>query len=114
MKFNLPVKGHADKRIGKEWLPETDEEAIDFINNATVNRLKFLGFGTWDEPDMEGNVLYLFPEKWYNVIPNGTEVIDIFYEKMVFNNEETDDDTRFGMLSFGIYRKQDHYFKLNL
>jgi hypothetical protein len=49
--------------------------------------------------------LYLFPESWYDRIPDGyvVEFLDGTWGK--FHHGETDNDTRGGMLGFGIRRR---------
>lgn len=53
------------------------------------------------EVDMQ---LWLIPGEWYNVIPDGFELITITGEKHLFQRNRTDNDTRFGCLAFGILR----------
>jgi hypothetical protein len=46
--------------------------------------------------------LRLLPGEWYKQIPAGYEIADIFGEREEFAPGITDDDIRFGCLSFGI------------
>ena len=68
--------------------------------------LKQIGCQKWDEPDEQGNVLWLFPAEWYDFIPDGTTVTCISGEVEKFRRGETDDDRRFGALAYGFVRKQ--------
>ena len=44
----------------------------------------------------------LFPESWYKYIPEGFEVMGIDGVKEYFQPGKTEDDSRFGMLAYGI------------
>ena len=57
--------------------------------------------------DPDEDVL-LFPCEWYDVIPTGYMVTDIFGEAEPFIPGKTDDDKRFGCLSFGIRKPIPH------
>jgi hypothetical protein len=46
--------------------------------------------------------LWLFPGEWYSSIPRGFGIIDIFGTDETFEPGKTDDDIRFGCLSFGV------------
>ena len=46
--------------------------------------------------------LWLLPGEWYSSIPRGFAIIDIFGTDETFEPGKTDDDIRFGCLSFGI------------
>lgn len=65
-----------------------------------------LGCGRWDEPDENGEVLWLFPAEWYTLIPEGFEIRDINGKVEHFKKGETDDDQRFGCLAYGFKRKE--------
>ena len=67
--------------------------------------IRALGCRPWDEPDADGVTLWLFPAEWYNHIPKGMLITDIFGEIEAFEPGVTDDDRRFGMLSYGFTRK---------
>ena len=83
-------------------VPVPDFAAIaDFEALATKDAatLKAMGLGIWDED--EKGTHWLYPAEWYSRIPNGLEVLSISGERKIFIRGETDDDRRFGMLSFG-------------
>ena len=86
---------------------------MDFTKLPTLSAetLKAIGCKMWDDPDGDGRVLWLFPAEWYDHIPDGTEVIDITFETEKFKRGETDDDRRFGCLSYGFYRVVDEVHK---
>lgn len=81
---------------------------IDFAKLPTLSAetLKAIGCQKWDGPDAKGDVLWLFPYEWYDHIPNGLEVVDISFEKEVFEHGKTDNDIRFGALAFGFMRNE--------
>jgi len=72
--------------------------------------LKELGCGQWNDPtdddanpgEFDGGTLMLFPGEWYSMIPPGFEIITISDKRESFSPGETDDDIRFGCLSYGI------------
>jgi hypothetical protein len=49
--------------------------------------------------------ILLFPGEWFNIIPEGFLVTDLFGEQYAFIKEKSDDDIRFGCLAYGIRRK---------
>lgn len=48
--------------------------------------------------------ILLFPGEWYNIIPDGFEIIGLNGEKYPFQKGKSDDDIRFGCLPYGITR----------
>jgi hypothetical protein len=66
--------------------------------------LKEIGCQKWDDPDKDGNVLWLYPAEWYDHIPDGTPIVDINGQHENFKRGETDDDMRFGALAYGFLR----------
>ena len=91
--------------------PEKDERyySDDFVkkvftlDNLTKERAKALRFGKWDEDEQPD--LYLFPLWFVLFLPYGTKVVSIGGEKFEYS-KETDLDTRFGCVAFGIELKQ--------
>lgn len=67
--------------------------------------LKQIGCQKWDEPDKDGNVLWLYPAEWYDHIPEGHVMRCIDGHDYPFKHGETDDDMRFGALAYGFLRK---------
>jgi len=62
------------------------------------------GFGVWDETEKGKH--WLFPKEWYDFIPDGYPITSISGEQEYFKRGETDDDYRFGCLSFGFIKEQ--------
>jgi len=48
------------------------------------------------------HTLWLFPGTWYQHIPNGFPIVDIFGVLDEFERGKTDDDIRYGCLAFGV------------
>ena len=76
-----------------------DKEIFDLLKDTPEELLKRLGCQKWDD------YIWLFPKEWYDLIPEGYEITDIFGEVKKFKHGETDDDIRFGALSFGFTKK---------
>ena len=72
------------------------------LDNLTRERAKHLRFGKWsnEQPD-----LYLFPLWFVLFLPYGTKIVGIGGDTFEYT-EETDLDTRFGCVAFGIELKQ--------
>lgn len=85
--------------------PPTDWESLKMLD---AQALKELGLRPWGCPEdsdgverTEQGCLWLFPGEWYSTIPAGLKVVTILFEDKMFISGETDDDIRFGCLSFG-------------
>ena len=87
-------------------VPVPDMSIDDFRQLATRDEatLKAMGLGIWDRDDKGTH--WLFPAEWYDRIPDGLEIVSINKKTEVFKLGETDDDQRFGMLSFGFMQAQ--------
>ena len=72
------------------------------LRSLSVDTLRSIGCGIWDEPDATGRALMLFPKEWYDHIPEGFEVDGIDGERETFKRGGTDDDYRFGCLAYGV------------
>lgn len=68
--------------------------------------LKAIGCQKWDEPNADGETLWLFPHEWYAIIPDGTPIVVINGEHETFKRGETDDDMRFGALAYGFLKQE--------
>ncbi len=66
--------------------------------------LKAIGCQKWDEPNADGETLWLFPCEWYPIIPDGTPIVVINGEHETFKRDKTDDDMRFGALAYGFLK----------
>jgi hypothetical protein len=84
--------------------PSIPDIAFDKLHTLSKEALKSRGCQMWDEPDAEGNVLWLYPATWYDHIPEGTEMVCIDGEKSAFKRGVTDDDMRYGALAYGFIR----------
>lgn len=71
---------------------------LDALKTAPKEILKDCLMSAWSEDSK----VWLFPGEWYNHIPEGYIVTDIFDNDEPFQKGKTDDDIRFGCLSFGI------------
>lgn len=96
-----------------------NETDIRALMDLSPDMLREVGLQPWGEFDIEEgdvvredtakpeiedrDVLWLFPGEWYNHIPDGMECVDVFFSVDVFKGGETDDDIRYGALSFGLY-----------
>lgn len=80
------------------YFPRAVEEyaALPTYGGKTLSKL---GCQKWERKG--DTILWLFPHEWYSVIPNGLKVTDIFWNDEAFERGKTDDDIRFGALSFG-------------
>lgn len=89
-----------DRNDGKTIHPplETleDFKALETFEPAF---LKELGLQIWEETDT--TIHWLYPAEWYQYIPEGLFIIDINGDTEVFMPNKTDNDRRFGALSFG-------------
>lgn len=71
--------------------------------------LKELGLRPWNDPwdlaDEFGGQLWLLPAEWYRHIPKGFQLVTIKNQRIRFVPGQTDDDMRFGVLSYGILER---------
>ena len=77
-----------------------DWEALPTRDEAT---LKALGFGVWEKSKYQTH--WLYPKEWYAIIPNGLAIVQIDGSSETFERGKTDDDYRFGCLSFGFIQR---------
>ena len=70
-------------------------------NDFTVEQLKELGFGQWDEESK----LFLMPLWLLPFVKDELELGCIDGERRTFKREEIDNDERFGCLAFGVYKE---------
>ena len=89
------------KAIEKYYSDNSVKEVFT-LDNLTKERAKALRFGEWSD---EQPYLYLFPLWFVLFLPYGTKVIGIGGDTFEYS-EETDLDTRFGCVAFGIELKQ--------
>lgn len=84
------------------WKPETVDEFNAVCNDLPTDILGKMGVRLFGKT--KGRKLYLFPGEWFNLIPEGYSVIDIFGQEELFNKNTADDDIRYGCLSYGFLR----------
>ena len=86
----------------ERYYSDNSVKEVFTLDNLTKERAKALRFGKWsdEQPD-----LYLFPLWFVLFLPYGTKVIGIGGDTFEYS-EETDLDTRFGCVAFGIELKQ--------
>lgn len=78
------------------------KEKIGDVLSLSVDELLAIGFiKGGDDSD-----LYLIPLWVYDFIPEGTELITIFGITKTKGKDDIDLDTRFGCMSYGIYKSQ--------
>ena len=80
------------------YFPKTVEE-FDNLKKAPHDVLIDIGVSLFESGH------YLYPGEWYDFIPEGYEVITIFNETELFERSKSDDDTRYGCLSYGFKRE---------
>lgn len=94
------------KPKGKEYPAPANSvqwEALRTMNEAALRRR---GLGAWSNEEGDpAKGLMLFPGAWYDAIPEGFAVVDIFGEAETFKRGQSDNDTRFGFLPYGIIAK---------
>lgn len=87
----------------KNIIPKTGKK--EWFNNLKKlfhDKLLKLGMKIWDKKG--GRVHYLYPATWYDEIPNGLLMVDIFGKQEIFKHGITDDDQRFGALPYGFIK----------
>ena len=102
----LEIIGPQFERTDGVQVPTPDLSIAEFQQLATRDEetLKAMGLGIWDSNDTHTH--WLFPKEWYSIIPEGLEVVSISGNSEVFQRGVTDDDYRFGMLSFGFLQER--------
>lgn len=102
--------------------PKTKEEFLSIVEGRSSKELIEDGLHLWntintlakDEPtifsgpmpqkrEVDQNIL-LIPHAWYDMIPDGFMLVDIFGKEEVFVHGKTSDDHRGGYLAYGVLR----------
>lgn len=115
--FNIDVKVEdTSKDLSVTFSPAEFKEIIE---KANATQLIDLGFRVWESTNAlnkdEGAklpndmIVMNFPQKYYQIIPNGLDVVDLFGRIEKFKLGESDDDERFGVLPYGILRKESEW-----
>lgn len=77
----------------------SDPPDFSELRDATDEEMAEAGMGLWDEE----TGLRLFPKAWFDHIPTGYEVYNIFGERFEWDPAEQSRDHRFGYLAYGLY-----------
>ena len=64
------------------------------------------GWRMWTQPDENGLVLMLCPLVDFDNVPEGTTMVSISGGKYVKGQDDIDDDTRAGLLAYGVVVKK--------
>ena len=104
LEFRTP-QFEREYKLEISFIPKSKEE-FDTIRTLSSEVLKKMGVRVW-EKNKNGEVCYLYPDEWYDYIPNGYRILSISGNEEIFTKGETDDDIRFGCLSFGFKRKEE-------
>lgn len=75
--------------------PKSTTDWFDMLKTLPDSKLKSMGMGHWTDNH------WLFPIEWYDFIPIGYMVTDIFDETFPFDHA-FDKDVRFGCIACGI------------
>ena len=85
------------------YRPKTPKE-YKALKMMQPDNLKKIGCQVWGKKD--GKTYWLYPAEWYDHIPNGTEIVNIFGNVKTFKYGETSNDMRFGALSYGFVQQE--------
>jgi hypothetical protein len=101
----LEIKTPQFERTDGVQVPVTDFSKLDWESLPMRGEatLKALGLGIWDKEDDYTH--WLYPKEWYTLIPDGLAITSINGDNETFVRGETDDDYRFGCLSFGFIQR---------
>lgn len=104
IQMGITYKGWSDEIAHEQVLESYNnlkEEMAKIIKDVTklpVGDLLTLGFLKWDDK----SEIYLIPLWAYDLIPDGTELTDIFGDKHVKGTHSIDLDARFGCIAYGL------------
>ena len=91
-----------------EKLDEVYDMEKIFSGETDVNTLSNFGFVKYsDNKDEEGRVLYLIPLYLLPLMPKGTKVRSLFGKIIEYDGTNISEDTRGGLLAYGILVKED-------
>jgi len=92
--------------------PPVGKDKFDALKSMSDIALKEMGLQKWGrmydsghESTDSGPMLWLYPGEWYSSIPNGYPIVDINFNEEKFCFGITDDDVRFGCLSYGFLKE---------
>ena len=78
---------------------------IDFSKLEDYTPDELFGFGFKIYQDFGKFTLLLVPEKYYDDIPNGTELVDTTQTLVIFKKGITPKEARFKLLQYGVLIK---------
>ncbi len=91
-----------------EWLTTT-------LPALSAKDLLALGCGRWGRREREdgteyGPMVWLFPRSWYEDLPDGLPIVDLWFQQQTFRrgltDSDYDSDYRFGCLAFGFEKDE--------
>lgn len=81
------------------WVPQKPEDFHILRKMKQADLLK-IGMQIWDVRNQKA--LFLFPVEWYDYIPDGFTIYDIFGEREKFSRASHKKEQRFGCLPYGM------------
>lgn len=85
------------------YFPKTVAE-FELLPMLRAENLLKIGCQKWDADRFHTH--WLYPHEWYSSIPDGLEIVGLTGEREKFVAGETDNDIRFGALSFGFIQEK--------
>lgn len=85
-----------------EHLKQLVENTQLEINPESLESFIWAGCRIWNNDETKSKQLVLFPEDWYDLVPEGMLIEYIDNTEEPFERGKTDNDTRFGLLAFGV------------
>lgn len=81
------------------------DEPLDFekLKKTDPATLTAMGYRACEQTAT--HTLWLIPGTFYNNIPDGSELVDVFEKPLKFEKGKTDDDIRFGVLAYGFMQE---------
>ena len=89
-------KEYLDKILELDVDINNDKELKNFFETITVAQAEDIGMRNFDKD------LYLFPGCFLDFLPNGLKVYSIMGSEKIVGRDYIDNDTRFGLLAYGI------------
>ena len=84
-----------------KYIPKGVEE-FDYLKTLPDETLRVMGVQLWSK----ANRVWLYPKEWYDSIPDGYEIITINGVVKRFEPGKTNNDPRFGALSYGFKKEK--------
>lgn len=74
-------------------------EELESLKNKTHEEIVKYGMRVWAKN--EKYIHYVYPQKWYDLLPEGLPIVSIMGEEEKFEKGKSDDEQRLGALSYG-------------